>query len=523
MDDNIITLNTNVNPKQEKDPMEHLLSLINKNVNRQGNLQQKVITSSFEKLNSTMINMNKSVDSMNKSLVEVAKKISELDLSDDTKEITMSKKSKKINEENSDSIANTFKELTSVWEGKTETNQEKSLKGKEEEKKEAKRASLIDKLLGTVGSIGKMVGLTLGMLLKKGREKLDDYGLLGKGLGKLMDVGGWFLGLFGKVGKSILPNILKLAPKLLSKLLPIAAIGMAVAGAFSKVKEMFEHGFSETVAKDQKALEDAFEGGFFNGLMYCVTHPIDALVGFGGKLADWISDAWNLVSEPFTKFFGWIGELPGKLWDKVRSILPTFLGGKSDEEIEEEKKAKELGLTPEEYKEFNDFNRMRREDGAEDMSVEDYKRINNKTKKAKEDAEKKRDPKQEREIDKQISLENYYKKDVELKEKKKNVAKNPEAKKEANDYTNSIINGTATKGIVEFNKDQIKKYGDTVSTDIKQPAINVKQPEPIASSEESKQPIQQTTIINNNNSNSGIELEDVIGSSSVVAINMTRN
>lgn len=507
MDDFVIK----ANPKPEKNTVEHLLTLINKNVNRQGNALSKSINANLETLNKNILSVNQ----------VVAKKVEE-----QTKLVktgsTKKDKSKDFEysnfmKQNLDQYGLIGKTLNSVFEKsvdavnklkdfkfkKDEDTQTESRKKKDEASKENKQLSFFQKLFSSIKNLGKI----FSRKDKTQKEKSEGFGLLDVA----KNIGSWFSNIFSSLGKVLLPKLLALVPNLLSKLLPIAAIGLAVTGAFSKVKEIFEHGFAETVAKDQKKLEDAFENGFFNGLWYSITHPIDALVGLGGKLGDYITDSLATIIDSFQAGFNWITELPGKLWDKVRGILPSWLGGKSDEEKEDDKKRKESGLDKDAWESYKRINKGRKMMGDDEMSLEDFKK-SEEQRKATAEAIKASDNKETRKKVKQQLAENYY----------KQPAVNVKQQAESKNYIDSIKNGTATQGILSYNRDIDKKYGSVLDTTVKQPAVNVKQPEPTETQTKS-QSAQQTTVINNNYSSSGVELEDVIGSSSIVAINMSRN
>lgn len=325
--DEFINITSSVQQPKQKS-VEQLLELINKNVNRKGTEQ------------------NKRLDIVEKDTTKILKAITKLNTrqekaqtkkeKEEKDEETLRDKWNKFLDKSQDFFENPAKMLgekfglvgkalaaplkllsksLSLLKRDDDTDGVKSQEESKEVAKEQKKESIWDRFRAFVGEKLTLIGdkLSIKDKLVAAREKLGNFGLLGKTAKALLKFIPW---VFSSLVKVVWPLLQKIVLPVVKTLLwPVIKLGGLIGKGLSFV---------------------------FGGIGKVIFGAIKALAGIVGwpaliiagiaALGALIYTYWDEIKEAFSDFFEWLCDIPGSIWKYVRSLLPSWLGGMSDEE-----------------------------------------------------------------------------------------------------------------------------------------------------------------------------------------------
>lgn len=380
--DEFINITSSVQQPKQKS-VEQLLELINKNVNRKGTEQ------------------NKRLDIIEKDSTKILKAITKLNTRQE-KAQTKKEKEKKDEETLRDKW-NKFLDKTQGFFDKPadmlgekfglvgkalsaplkllsksigllkrddDTDGVKSQEESKEDAKEQKKESIWERFRAFVGEKLTLIGdkLSIKEKYEAAKEKLGNFGLIGKASKYLLNFIEWTFKHLGGLAKSLFKTL---------GVKGLAAIG-AIIGVGMKAFEWYQNGILATAEKDKKEFLERWEKSDWLGMLM---HPIDT-----------ISALAFMAGEKIGEGVIWLGNALSNLWedlvdsvvdikDSILDILPSWLGGNSKEEVEARKQKKariaeyeKQGLSKREAKELEEKNAGRRAGNFAEMSVEEFKK-----------------------------------------------------------------------------------------------------------------------------------------------------
>lgn len=346
--DEFINITSSVQQPKQKS-VEQLLELINKNVNRKGTEQ------------------NKRLDIIEKDSTKILKAITKLNTrqeKEDAKKAKDDKKEMKLRDKWSkfldkaqgffDTISDKMYQKFGVFgkvfsapikllskslslvkfkkksskEKPKDTDGVKSQQESKEDAKKAKSASAWAKFRAVVGKGLELIGkkLSIKERFQAAKEKLNNFGLIGKTIKKVLD---------------FIPFLIKIVPLIFS------GIGKFFIGLFKVVGSVL--GWPALI--------------------------IAAVAAIGILLYK----NWDAVKEAFGDFFDWLCDIPSQLWKYVRSLLPSWLGGMSDEEKEQYEKdsatkdeLKKKGVKRADRNAYIEEQEKRRKAGLDEQSYDEW-------------------------------------------------------------------------------------------------------------------------------------------------------
>lgn len=346
--DELINITSSVQQPKQKS-VEQLLELINRNVNRKGTEQ------------------NKRLDIIEKDSTKILKAITKLNTRQEkaqTKEEKDKKKEEKLSDKWSkfldkaqgffDTISDKMYQKFGVFgkvlsapvkllskslslvkfkkkESKEKPKDTDGVKSQQESKdaaNEQKKESIWARFRASVGEKLSLIGekLSIKERFQAAKEKLGNFGLIGKTIKKVLD---------------FIPFLVKIVPLIFS------GIGKFFIGLFKVVGSVI--GWPALI--------------------------IAAVAAIGILLYK----NWDAVKEAFGDFFDWLCDIPSQLWKYVRSLLPSWLGGMSDEEKEQYEKdsatkdeLKKKGVKRADRNAYIEEQEKRRKAGLEEQSYDEW-------------------------------------------------------------------------------------------------------------------------------------------------------
>ena len=455
-----ITATSGKAKEKEGKSIDKLLSLINKNTNRKG-------TETTKRLDSLLITDNKILEAVKRIKAtdkEKEKKVKKVDektslrsqLSDffAKQSEQLSKKDGLFNKMLSKSMSYTSGILKPKGEEDDNVeSQEESKDRAEEEKKESKwekfRTFVMDKL-GLASAKDKVKDIAGNI-----DKQLQDYGLVGKFASGFLKFIPW---VFKNVGKFLFKGL----PKAIGK---VFGFIMKPIGLVAKVLGFVFKGIGSVIF------------GIIKAIAGVVGWPALIIAGIAA-IGYLVYKYWDEIKEAFGDFFGWLADVPGELWDWLRSKLPRMLGGMSSEEKEQYEKdkatkeaLKEKGVSRSNRNDYIEEQKKRREAGLDEQDYETW---------------------------------------------------------QANQVANGKIDGAYIGNTEETRKiareQAKKKYADATQqakTSVEKPA-DIEIPEWARTESKEEKPSQSTNTVIINESNPGVEVSDYIGTASSVVSTMTR-
>lgn len=386
--DEFISITSSVQQPKQKS-VEQLLELINKNVNRKGTEQ------------------NKRLDVIEKDSTKILKAITKLNT---RQEKAQTKKAKEEKEEETlrdkwnkflDKSQNFFdkpadvlgeklgligkvlsaplkllsKSMSLLKSGDTygaksqkesnskdDTDGVKSQEESKEDAKEQQKESIWDRFRTSVVEKLALIGdkLSIKDKLVAAREKLGNFGLIGKTAKALLTFIPW---VFKSLVKVVWPLLQKVAFPIVKALLwPVMKLG----GLLTKGMSMIFGSIGKVIF------------GVIKALAGIVGWPALIIAGIAA-LGVLIYTYWDEIKEAFGDFFDWLCDIPNQIWQYVRSLLPSWLGGMSDEEKEQYEKdsatkdeLKKKGVKRADRNAYIEEQEKRRKAGLEEQSYDEW-------------------------------------------------------------------------------------------------------------------------------------------------------